>query len=54
LKDEIDDQDPDSFGEAGHLFTGYFLPFPGKSWDRKGDGFVTLSLTILHSPIGFI
>jgi hypothetical protein len=47
LKDKIDDQDPDSFGEAGHLFAGYFLPFPGKNWGRKGDGFVT---TISDDP----
>jgi hypothetical protein len=47
LKDKIEDQDADSFDEAGHLFAGYFLPLPGKNWGRNGDGFVT---TISDDP----
>lgn len=33
--------------EAGHLFAGYFFPFPDIKWGRRGDGFVS---TISDDP----
>ena len=27
--------------EAGHLFAGYFLPYPDQDWGRKGEGLVS-------------
>jgi len=32
---------------GGHLFAGYFLPFPEENWGRKGEGMVT---TISDDP----
>jgi hypothetical protein len=31
----------DRLDEQGHLFAGYFFPYPDKRWGRKGDGYVT-------------
>jgi hypothetical protein len=33
--------------EEDHLFAGYFLPYPDKSWGRKGEGLVS---TITDEP----
>lgn len=46
-KDPNDGDDPDRLEEEGHLFAGYFFPFPDKKWGRKGDGYVT---TIADDP----
>jgi len=45
--DENDGQDPDRIDDHGHLFSGYFMPYPGKNWGRKGDGYVS---TIYDEP----
>jgi hypothetical protein len=39
--DQNDGQDPDRLDEDGHLFAGYFFPYPDKKWGRRGDGYVT-------------
>ena len=31
----------DRVAERGHLFAGYFFGYPGSTWGRKGEGFVT-------------
>lgn len=31
----------------GHLFAGYFLPYPDQDWGRKGEGLVS---TIMDEP----
>lgn len=42
---------PDDKGEylydPGHLFAGYFFPYPDKNWGRRGDGYVS---TISDDP----
>jgi hypothetical protein len=45
--DENDGQDPDRLDEDGHLFAGYFFPYPDKNWGHKGDGYVS---TISDEP----
>ena len=40
-KDQNESQDSDRLNEGGHLFAGYFLPYPGKQWRRKGDGYIS-------------
>jgi hypothetical protein len=45
--DDDQDQDQDRPHEDGHLFTGYFFPYPDKKWGRRGDGYVT---TISDDP----
>ncbi len=30
-----------------HLFAGYFFPYPGKNWGKRGDGYVS---TIADDP----
>jgi len=42
-----DDPDPDRLEETGHLFAGYFFPYPDRKWGRRGDGYVT---TISDDP----
>jgi hypothetical protein len=44
---ENDGQDPDRLDEDGHLFAGYFFPYPDKNWGHKGDGYVS---TISDEP----
>jgi hypothetical protein len=46
-KDPNDGEDPERLDDDGHLFAGYFLPYPEKKWGRKGDGYVT---TISDDP----
>lgn len=41
------EQDPDRLDEHGHLFAGYFFPYPDSKWGRKGDGYVS---TISDEP----
>jgi hypothetical protein len=45
--EEEDRDDPDRLDEAGHLFAGYFFPFPDSKWGRRGDGYVS---TISEDP----
>lgn len=45
--EEKDANDPSRLNQAGHLFAGYFFPFPDIKWSGKGDGFVT---TIADDP----
>lgn len=40
-------EDPERVEEEGHLFAGYFFPYPDKKWGRKGDGYVS---TISDDP----
>ena len=37
----------DRVAERGHLFAGYFFGYPGSTWGRKGEGFVS---TIADDP----
>ncbi|KAH8586763.1 hypothetical protein B0O99DRAFT_695173 [Bisporella sp. PMI_857] len=37
----------DRVAERGHLFAGYFFPYPESTWGRKGEGYVT---TISDDP----
>lgn len=39
--------DKDRPNETGHLFAGYFFPYPDKKWGRRGEGYVT---TIADDP----
>ncbi|KAH8816625.1 hypothetical protein F5884DRAFT_853060 [Xylogone sp. PMI_703] len=41
---EADSERPNQFG---HLFAGYFFPYPEKKWGKGGDGYVT---TIADDP----
>jgi hypothetical protein len=41
------DQEPGRLDEDGHLFAGYFFPYPDKKWGRRGDGYVS---TISEDP----
>jgi len=40
-------QDTDRLDQDGHLFAGYFLPYPNKHWGHRGDGYVS---TISDEP----
>ena len=33
--------DPERLDEDGHLFAGYFFPYPESNWGRRGDGYVS-------------
>jgi hypothetical protein len=44
-EDAIDD--PERISSDGHLFAGYFFPYPDSTWGRRGDGFVS---TISDKP----
>jgi hypothetical protein len=48
-EDENEKPEPDSERpeEQGHLFAGYFFPYPDGHWGRRGDGFVS---TIADDP----
>ena len=39
--------DPERLDEEGHLFAGYFYPYPESRWGRRGDGYVS---TISDEP----
>ncbi|RFU31453.1 hypothetical protein B7463_g4897, partial [Scytalidium lignicola] len=45
--DSHPEADQDRPNQTGHLFAGYFFPYPDKKWGRKGDGYVT---TIADDP----
>lgn len=45
--DDGEEPDPDRLDEQGHLFAGYFFPYPESKWGRRGDGYVT---TIADDP----
>jgi len=48
LLDGNDGQDPNRLDEDGHLFAGYFFPYPDKQdWAGRGDGYVS---TITEEP----
>jgi len=38
---DAEDQDPERVDDYGHLFAGYFFPYPGSKWGRRGEGYVT-------------
>jgi hypothetical protein len=42
-----DEDDKDRLEQRGHLFAGYFFPYPERPYGRRGDGFVT---TIQDDP----
>lgn len=41
------EKDPNRVDERGHLFAGYFFPYPETQWGRRGDGYVS---TISDDP----
>jgi len=41
------DPDPERLDEDGHVFAGYFFPYPDSGWGRRGDGYVS---TISDEP----
>ncbi|KFY92892.1 hypothetical protein V500_03995, partial [Pseudogymnoascus sp. VKM F-4518 (FW-2643)] len=41
------EKDPNRLDERGHLFAGYFFPYPETQWGRRGDGYVS---TISDDP----
>lgn len=46
--DENDGREPGRLDEDGHLFAGYFFPYPDKQdWNGRGDGYVS---TITDEP----
>jgi hypothetical protein len=42
-----EDPETERPNEKGHLFAGYFFPYPDKKWGARGDGYVT---TIADDP----
>lgn len=43
----LPDDGHDNVAEQGHLFAGYFFPYPGSNWGRRGEGYVS---TIADDP----
>jgi hypothetical protein len=43
----LPDYGDDSITKQGHLFAGYFFPYPDSKWGRRGEGYVS---TISDDP----
>jgi hypothetical protein len=43
----LPDDGEDNVREQGHLFAGYFFPYPESNWGRRGEGYVS---TIADDP----
>jgi hypothetical protein len=43
----LPDEGYDTIASQGHLFAGYFFPYPDKPWGRRGEGYVS---TIMDDP----